>query len=79
MNIPVVIVSELSKDVEGRPTIDTLKYKNLENVSDKIIYLYRDVYKRDSNDVEVIVSKNNNGELGTIKLNFDREKREFKE
>ena len=37
------------------------------------------MYKRDSNDVEVMVSKNNNGELGTIKLIFDREKREFRE
>ena len=81
LNIPIVVVSELSREVQGRPGKDSLKYKNLASLSDKIIYLYRDSYyhKSDSQEVEVIVSKNNNGKLGTIKLIFDREKREFRE
>ncbi len=76
LNVPIIITSQLSRKVEKRddkrPYIDDFtnsKYGIL-TYSDKILFLYRDSYyneKDKSNVTEVIVAKNNDGNVGTIK------------
>lgn len=77
LDVPVIITSQLSRECEKRddkrPIIeDFTNSKNaITTYSDKILFLYRDSYynkKNKSNITDVIVSKNNDGAIDTIKL-----------
>lgn len=85
LEIPVIAVSSLSRDVEKRggakrPQLADLRESgNLESDADVVIFLYRPEYygfKTDDNDqpthgqCEVIVAKHRNGSLGTAMLKF---------
>jgi replicative DNA helicase len=86
LDITVVALSQLSRATEQRsdhrPILSDLRESgSIEQDADIIMMLYRDeYYKRDSEDkniAEVIVSKNRNGEVKTIKLGWIGEYQRF--
>lgn len=79
LNVPVVCLSQLSRDIEyrenKRPILsDLCEYGYIEPDFDIIFALYRDNYynedSKNSNSTECIILKNNRGETGTVKLQW---------
>lgn len=80
LRVPVVILSQLSREVEKRkederrPMLSDLRDSgSIEQDADVVAFLYREsYYDPNSKDytTEVIISKNRNGPRGTAKLNF---------
>lgn len=82
-NIPVIVCSQLNRALENRagdkrPQLSDLRDSgSLEQDADVIAFLFREsYYKRDDPSLdraaELIVSKNRAGDLGTIRMDFDR-------
>ncbi len=80
LNVPVIIISQLSKDVEKRrnkrPMLSDIRdFEPLEVYSDIITMIYRDEYynpeTEDRGIAEIITCKHRNGPLGTVKLLFE--------
>lgn len=89
LNIPVLAVSQLSRNVEQRevkiPKLSDLRESgSLEQDADVVLFLYRkdrekmDLPEEEQNLVEIIIAKHRNGPLGTVKLRFDPEKVSFR-
>lgn len=79
LHVPVLVLSQLSRAPEyrqdHRPEISHLMNPEvIAQVADTILFIYRDeVYNPDSSEpggVEIIVGKQRNGPLGTVRLNF---------
>lgn len=74
LNIPIIITSQLSKDLESRenktPALSDFKYSSsLKQYADVIMFLFRNNKSFENKDmVELIVAKNEYGDTGTIKL-----------
>ncbi|MED4354285.1 DnaB-like helicase C-terminal domain-containing protein [Schinkia azotoformans] len=76
---PVVCLAQLNRSVESRANkrpmmSDIHESGSVEQDADVILFLYREAYyDRDSEDhsLEIIVSKNRNGPVGTIVVNYN--------
>ncbi len=79
LNVPVVAVSQLSRAVEQRreskkPVLSDLRESGaLEQDADLVVFIYREGYydrKASDEEAEIIIAKQRNGPVGTIKLGF---------
>lgn len=86
LNIPVVVLSQLSRAPESRsdhrPQLSDLRESGaLEQDADVVLLIYRDdVYNKESeseNVAEIIVAKQRNGPIDTVKLAFIKERTKF--
>ncbi len=80
IDIPVILLSQLNRGVEGRPDkrpllSDLRESGSIEQDADIVMFLYRDsYYNKESerpNICECIVAKNRHGETGTVELIWD--------
>jgi replicative DNA helicase len=80
LNIPVLVVSQLSRAVEQRspqiPRLADLRQSGtIEQDADVVLFIYReDRYDSDAprkNVADIIISKHRNGPVGKIELFFD--------
>ncbi len=88
LNVPVVVLSQLSRAPEARsdhrPQLSDLRESGaLEQDADLVVLIYRDdVYNKDPNNpdagtAELIIAKQRNGPTGVIRLAFLREQTRF--
>ena len=88
LNVPIVVLSQLSRAPESRsdhrPQLSDLRESGaLEQDADVVIMIYReDAYNRDPNHpdagtAELILAKQRNGPTGTVRLAFLREQTRF--
>jgi len=89
LNVPVLALSQLSRDVDKRdvkiPRLSDLRESgSLEQDADVVLFLYRkerernDIPDEGQSTVEVIISKHRNGPVGSVTLGWDPEKVSFK-
>ena len=83
LQVPLIALSQLSRDVEKRPDkhpmlSDLRETGSLEQDADMIIFLYREDYykkeeeKQDREDIEINIAKHRNGPTRTVKLAFEK-------
>src|SRR6185503_601960 len=88
LNVPVIAISQLSRNVENRPDkvpqlADLRESGSIEQDADVVMFIYReDMYKgkesRRPNVAEIHIKKHRNGPTGQVDLFFDGEKTSFR-
>lgn len=88
-NIPIIALSQLSRNVENRvdkkPILSDLRESgSIEQDADLVLMLYRNqVFNTKQTDdsifqiIELIIAKQRNGPIGTVKLNFEEKRTKF--
>ena len=88
-NIPIIALSQLSRNVENRidkkPILSDLRESgSIEQDADLVLMLYRNLENNPSNLtnqksqlIELIIAKQRNGPVGTVKLKFDEKRNKF--
>ena len=80
LNIPIILLSQLSRGVESRndkrPMLSDLRESgSIEQDADIVLFLYRDAYynkeSTKQNICECIIAKNRHGETGSVELIWD--------
>jgi len=80
LNVPILLMSQLSRDIEyrenKRPMLcDLRETQSLETHADMVVMIYRDEYYNpetiDRGITELITCKHRNGPVGTVKLLFE--------
>ena len=80
-NIPIIALSQLSRNVENRidkkPLLSDLRESgSIEQDADLVLMLYRN-QQIESEMVDLIIAKHRNGPTGKIKLRFDKNEAKF--
>nr|NP_849015.1 replication helicase subunit [Cyanidioschyzon merolae strain 10D]QFV16974.1 DNA replication helicase [Cyanidioschyzon merolae]QFV17152.1 DNA replication helicase [Cyanidioschyzon merolae]BAC76177.1 DNA replication helicase [Cyanidioschyzon merolae strain 10D] len=75
LDVPVVVLSQLSRNVEYRtakvPVLSDLRESgSIEQDADLVIFLHKDAFNKESNYIEVILAKHRNGPCGQFYLLF---------
>jgi replicative DNA helicase len=88
LNVPVLALSQLSRNVENRPDkvpqlADLRESGSIEQDADVVMFIYReDMYKgkdaKRPNIAEIYVKKHRNGPTGQVDLFFDQDQTSFK-
>lgn len=81
-NIPIIALSQLSRNVENRiekkPILSDLRESgSIEQDADLVLMLYRKANDSDPNNIELIIAKQRNGPIGTVQLQFDEKSTKF--
>ena len=87
LEVPILITSQLKRELETRinkrPMLNDLRESDeIENRADLIAFIYRDEYynpeSEDRGITEIIVTKQENGPVGTVKLLFEPQYTRFR-